>query len=281
MGARTRNQKKNSRRVAIALLCVALGVAGSVWLMGGKAASVSDDWAKHCIEDGGLPKLSNKQLEDLNVGVSVRDNWVNVREEANLPAGCSVVGPSARTGHIVYREIFGMEDSDQSYVVVAMEANGDGVDQKYIGYSYMGKDGSYHGGSATPGASLERLAGLNVKQQWDLNPGETIAGFRVSGGLGDVAIETPKIKLSYAGVVVKSEISQSCYHFATPQVPGYVTRLCGVHDPMGQPHRDAWPGETWNTTETLNIALLREQPNGSWAIVEPSQDWLSLFLSEP
>jgi hypothetical protein len=68
---------------------------------------------------------------------------------------------------------------------------------------------------------------------------------------------------------------EDCVVFSSPEVPAYLLRLCGVRRPkLGQVQQ----GEAIASAEFLQFAALRRQPDGKWAMVEPSTDVLERTL---
>jgi hypothetical protein len=117
---------------------------------------------------------------------------------------------------------------------------------------------------------------LQIQQNWQLQPGSEIAGHRILGGLGDVSIEPNGGKV-YAPFDGKVEPHRDdCVVFSSPEVPAYLLRLCGVRRPkLGQVQQ----GEAIASAESLQFAALRRQPDGKWAMVEPSTDVLERTLN--
>jgi hypothetical protein len=116
---------------------------------------------------------------------------------------------------------------------------------------------------------------LQIQQNWQLQPGSEIAGHRILGGLGDVsiALNGDKVYAPFAGKVEPHQ--DDCVVFSSPEVPAYLLRLCGVRRPkLGQVEQ----GEAIASAKSLQFAALRRQPNGKWAMVEPSIDVLERTL---
>lgn len=116
---------------------------------------------------------------------------------------------------------------------------------------------------------------LQIQQNWQLQPGSEIAGHRILGGLGDVsiALDGGKVYAPFAGKVEPHR--EDCVVFSSPEVPAYLLRLCGVRRPkLGQVQQ----GEAIASAKFLQFAALRRQPDGKWAMVEPSTDVLERTL---
>ncbi len=118
---------------------------------------------------------------------------------------------------------------------------------------------------------------ITLQQQWELNPGDAIAGHPIAGSLGDISLQIKgaKIYAPFDGEVELSEAS-GCTLYSTPEIPAYLFRLCGLeqvnyggieaHAPIGK-------------GDYLSFATLRRQPDGTWVIVEPARDVLEKSLN--
>ena len=116
---------------------------------------------------------------------------------------------------------------------------------------------------------------IQVQQQWALEPGQTLAQYKIIGGLGDVsiALEGGTVRAPFNGEVQAN--TPDCVLFSSPEVPAYLFRFCGLHRPILGLHQ---AGQTIGSGDYLQFAALRKQPDGSWTIVEPSQDVLARSL---
>jgi hypothetical protein len=119
---------------------------------------------------------------------------------------------------------------------------------------------------------------LQIEQTWQLQPGSSVAGYRVLSGLGDISIETEgdRIHAPFDGKVEPHQ--EDCVIFSSPHVPAYLLRLCGVQRPKFGEVRE---GEVIGQSQFLQFAVLRRQPNGQWALVEPSNRILEKTLRKP
>ncbi|MDX2099398.1 MAG: hypothetical protein SFW36_16590 [Leptolyngbyaceae cyanobacterium bins.59] len=119
---------------------------------------------------------------------------------------------------------------------------------------------------------------IKFYQNWQLQPGNVVAGYPVVSGLGDISIQL-KGKPVYAPFRGRVEPHTSaCVVFSSPEVPAYLFRLCGLNRPhLG----DLEAGDKIGSGEMLQFAALRKQPNGTWAFVEPSQSILEQLLRQP
>jgi hypothetical protein len=117
---------------------------------------------------------------------------------------------------------------------------------------------------------------LKLHQKWELQPGDTIANYPVLGGLGDLSINTQgkPIYAPFHGTLRRT--THHCTLFSSPEVPAYQFRLCGLSNPrLG----DVAQGDSIGTANALQFAALRKQPDGTWAIVEPSKSILHRTLN--
>lgn len=126
--------------------------------------------------------------------------------------------------------------------------------------------------SPTPQPTLD----IRLHQNWELQPGDTIANRRVLGGLGDIAIQLDGNPV-YAPFDGTTQLdNRRCVIFSSPNVPAYLFRLCGLSNPrLGRLKQR----EVIGSGELLQFAALRKQPNGTWAIVEPARSILERTLS--
>ena len=127
-------------------------------------------------------------------------------------------------------------------------------------------------------ASIETRQ-VHIQQGWELQPGQSIAGQRIVAGLGDVSIRLRGTTLHapFDGKVEPADV-EDCVIFSSPEVPAYLLRLCGLSRPrLG----DVSQGDRLGTGNTLHFATLRKQPDGTWAIVEPSLHLLETALTPP
>jgi len=116
---------------------------------------------------------------------------------------------------------------------------------------------------------------LKLQQTWALEPGERIADYRIVGGLGDVsiALRGGRVKAPFPGKA--SPHREGCLLFSSPEVPAYLFRYCGMERMV---LGDRAIGTSMGRARSLQFATLRKQPDGSWAIVEPSQEILEKSL---
>lgn len=117
---------------------------------------------------------------------------------------------------------------------------------------------------------------LKLYQSWELQPGDTIAGRRVLGGLGDIsiALEGNNVYAPFRGKTQRDR--GNCLIFSSPEVPAYLFRLCGLDNPrFGTVNQ----GDALGRGRSLQFAALRKQPNGTWAIVEPAKEILERTLT--
>lgn len=119
---------------------------------------------------------------------------------------------------------------------------------------------------------------LRLYQTWQLQPGDTLGGFVVVGSLGDISIDLhgDAVYAPFRGLAQLDK--RNCLIFSTPDVPAYLFRLCGLSNPqLGNRNM----GDVLGHASIVHIATLRKQPEGTWAIVEPSKPTLERFLAKP
>lgn len=129
------------------------------------------------------------------------------------------------------------------------------------------------GGCRQPSVEVRAIP---IQQAWELNPGQSVGQYRVTSGLGDIAIDVrgDRIYAPFDGLLQPNDV-EGCYVFSSPDVPAYLFRLCGLERPqVGAIARGEWLG----TANHLGFATLRRQPDGHWAIVEPASDVVERLL---
>lgn len=118
---------------------------------------------------------------------------------------------------------------------------------------------------------------IQIQQNWELQPGKTVGGHRIAGGLGDITIDMggDRVFAPFDGLVQPNDL-EGCYLFSSPDVPAYLFRLCGLNNPkVGQVKQ----GESIGSANYLEFATMRRQPDGKWAMVEPASDILERTLN--
>lgn len=118
---------------------------------------------------------------------------------------------------------------------------------------------------------------LKLYQSWELQPGDSIGGRQILGGLGDISIALNGGN-AYAPFNGKTQLDKgNCLVFSSPEVPAYLFRLCGLDSPrLGTVNQ----GDALGRGRSLQFAALRKQPNGTWAIVEPAKEILERTLTQ-
>ncbi len=125
-------------------------------------------------------------------------------------------------------------------------------------------------------SNTNHIINLKLYQSWQLQAGDSIGGYSVVAGLGDISIllNGKPVYAPFDGQAQKDE--RSCLIFSSPDVPAYLFRLCGVtNQRLGACNQ----GETLGSAAILHVATLRKQPNGTWAIVEPSKPIIDRILT--
>jgi hypothetical protein len=126
-------------------------------------------------------------------------------------------------------------------------------------------------------ANPDETINLKLYQQWQLQPGDKIAGYPVVSGLGDISIELngKSVYAPFDGQTQKDQ--HNCLIFSSTDVPAYLFRLCGItQSRLGASSQ----GETIGSGAILHFATLRKQPDGTWAIVEPSKPVIERILTK-
>lgn len=119
-----------------------------------------------------------------------------------------------------------------------------------------------------------------LKQAWEIESGDRVAGQLVTGSLGDVSVrlQDARLRAPFAGQVELAAKGFHCIYFSTAEVPAYLFRYCGVRQPrLGKVEA----GEAMGRGGQIQFATLRRQPDGTWAIVEPSDRVLERSLNQP
>jgi hypothetical protein len=127
----------------------------------------------------------------------------------------------------------------------------------------------------SPKPVAEAPIDVPIYQTWELQPGETVAGYPVLGSLGDlsIAVKGNNIYAPYEGRVQPHK--KGCVMFSSMDVPNYLLRLCGLNNPKYGLRKT---GEAIGTAEALQFALLNKRADGRWALVEPSKKILEQML---
>lgn len=117
---------------------------------------------------------------------------------------------------------------------------------------------------------------IQIQQDWQLQPGDSIGEYQIAAGLGDISIELEgrKVYAPFDGRVQPNV--RDCVLFSSPDVPAYLFRICGLN----QPHFGSiQAGDPIGSGKYLHFATLRKLPEGTWTIVEPSRSILEKLLS--
>lgn len=116
-----------------------------------------------------------------------------------------------------------------------------------------------------------------IQQGWELETGDWVGGYLVTASLGDVSIRLngDMVRAPFSGEVELAADAPGCVYFSSPEVPAYLFRFCGLRRPkLGQIQLGAVMG----SSQIVHFATLRRQPDGTWAIVEPSSHVLERAL---
>jgi hypothetical protein len=118
---------------------------------------------------------------------------------------------------------------------------------------------------------------VKLYQKWTVQPGDRIAGKNISGGLGDLSIELggASVRSPFKGEVRRDD--QGDLFLSTPTTPGYLFRLRGLE---GAKLGNVQAGDRFGHGKMLHFATLKQQSNGTWAVVEPAKKVLEEILKE-
>ncbi|MEM9119640.1 MAG: hypothetical protein AAGD09_17415 [Cyanobacteria bacterium P01_F01_bin.56] len=116
-----------------------------------------------------------------------------------------------------------------------------------------------------------------IDQAWELTLGNMVEGFRVVAGLGDVTLQVrgARVLAPFDGEVQLSADGPDCIFFTAPEVPAYLFRFCGLTKPRAG---EVSVGDSMGRAQYLHFTTMRRQPEGTWAIVEPSTHVLERSL---
>jgi hypothetical protein len=121
---------------------------------------------------------------------------------------------------------------------------------------------------------------ITLAQSWELESGDRIGGYLVTGSLGDISVQLGRRRLlaPYTGKVEPAAQGANCIYFSTPDIPAYLFRFCGIgHPRVGVVEA----GDVIGRGRLIHFATMRLQPDGAWAIVEPSDQVLEKSLPPP
>lgn len=125
------------------------------------------------------------------------------------------------------------------------------------------------------GRSVPSPRTLTLHQTWALSIGTKIAGYSISSGLGDISLDLGGrvVRMPFDGTVEPTQ--SNCVILSSPDIPAYLFRLCGLsHAQLGARHQ----GQAIGRANHLAFAMLRREPNGTWAMVEPSPQFIEQLL---
>lgn len=126
--------------------------------------------------------------------------------------------------------------------------------------------------------SPTHFTSVEIEQAWALEPGDLLGHYSISSGLGDVVIELggAPLYMPMAGEI--QPLNPRCSLFSSPELPAYRLRLCGLSQVKSGLLRE---GVVFGRGDRVALALLRRQPQGTWAMVEPATSILEQFLTPP
>jgi hypothetical protein len=136
------------------------------------------------------------------------------------------------------------------------------------------------GGCQFSRETTEPARAIQLHQHWELQPGDRVAGHSIVGGLGDVSIgiQGDRLFAPFDGLVQPDAGMPDCVIFSSTEIPAYLFRLCGLRQTrLGKRSQ----GDPIGSGDYLHFATLRRQPDGTWAMVEPSRNILEKILTPP
>ncbi len=138
----------------------------------------------------------------------------------------------------------------------------------------LGLPVSFAGGC---GRSMPAPRTLNLHQSWSLPIGAEIAGYPVSSSLGDISLnlDGDAVRMPFNGTVEPT--TMGCVLVSSDDVPAYLFRLCGLSRTQFGPRQQ---GQSIGRANHLIFAMLRREPDGTWAMVEPSARFIEQLLNQ-
>ena len=118
---------------------------------------------------------------------------------------------------------------------------------------------------------------LNLHQSWSLSIGTEIGGYAVSSGLGDISLDLggDAVRMPFDGMVEPTD--SDCVIVSSGDVPAYLFRLCGLSRKRFGVRQK---GQVIGRTGHLVFAMLRREPDGTWAMVEPSAEFIEQLVGD-
>ncbi len=131
---------------------------------------------------------------------------------------------------------------------------------------------------ASCGRTTPAPRSLNLHQSWPLSIGTEIAGYAISSGLGDISLDLggDTLHMPFDGTIEPTETN--CVLVSSDDVPAYLFRLCGLSQTKPGPRQQNQP---IGRAQHLVFAMLRREPDGTWAVVEPSPKFIEQLLAKP
>lgn len=233
-----------------------------------------------CMGDAPNPnsngQLTTRQLEHLKKLIGQTQG--SVTSQLGEPY-CDLPRVAMRSGAILERRAYLHNNQP---VVLGFET------ERLIGYRHGPDPATTEGRSPThvtqnPSDHLE----IDLKQNWGIAQGSTMAGHRVIGGLGGLSIASDgPVYAPVAGTVYRqitfitngqlSQGSEDCVVLGSDQVPAYLVQLCGVSRPQTGP---VTAGQrVGRATGYLHVAVLR-QDGAQWMFVPPAPELFEPLLS--
>lgn len=197
---------------------------------------------------------------------------------------CTLPKISLRDGAIVDREVY--LNSNESRAIVAYE------DGRYIGYGLEQRD--LLSSQWNPSENISSpIREIELRNSWGIQAGNTIANHPIVSGLGDLSLAFDgKVLAPLDGwidgkfvLVSKGNLMPStpdCVIFSSPQMPAYLSKLCGFKQRnLGRIERGMPIGQT-NGLLHISVFSYRKNEDGipAWVYVSPSPQLIENLVSQ-
>lgn len=135
-----------------------------------------------------------------------------------------------------------------------------------------------------------------VHRDWQVQIGDTVGGYPIVASLGDlsVAMQGP-LHAPEAGTLLRNvtwivdhstqSLPEGCALFISPQLPGYLSRVCGLRTTMSETvmSETVQAGQTVGYVQKMlhfSLLTLRQpsEQDAGWRYVAPSPNFLAQFL---
>jgi hypothetical protein len=222
----------------------------------------------------GNGQLSTRQLENLKKLIGQTQG--SVTSQLGEPY-CDLPRLAMRSGAILERRAYLHNNQP---VVLGFET------ERLIGYRQWDEGATEGRSPAQAAPDRQDHLEIDLKQNWGIAQGSTMAGHRVIGGLGGLSIASDgPVYAPVAGTVYRqltfitngqlSQGSQDCVVLGSEQVPAYLVQLCGVS--RLQTGTVTAGQRIGRATGYLHVAVLR-QDGAQWMFVPPAPELFEPLL---